>query len=292
MKNFFPSKKDYAKAISILDARVTIRVCAVTVTGLRFLRHCGVAASVCFAASAAFQVAHALDACPGRAVSAHQGVTGFNTLLDGQPGAPRTPEFYLIPSYDFEQEKFVNELSVSVVPGLSGFWCQTSFTFVAPVARVFDDDIHFDKSVAASWEQRWLIDDGSLPTVSTFVDVLTPYDDSNANTEISLIGIIAKSTSWGVVYLNSVALAEDASDLSSVDFSGVVGAKRIVNPKLAVFADIVINEEGLYALELSAERDYSNGLSLGPGIRLFRTSDGSNDIDVSIGIVIAKVFGG
>jgi len=87
-------------------------------------------------------------------------------------------------------------------------------------------------------------------------------------------------------------LAQDASDLSSVDFSGVVGAKRIVNPKLAVFADIVINEEGLYALELSAERDYSNGLTLGPGIRLFRPSDGSNDIDVSIGIVIAKVFGG
>ncbi|MDG2046443.1 MAG: hypothetical protein P8J79_04435 [Halioglobus sp.] len=58
-----------------------------------------------------------------------------------------------------------------------------------------------------------------------------------------------------------------------------------------MFAGVTIEEEGLHALELSAERDYSNGISLGPGIRLLLASDGSNGIDVSIGIMILKVFG-
>lgn len=102
---------------------------------------------------------------------------------------------------------------------------------------------------------------------------------------------MAKSTAWGAVYLNSLAVSEDGSDFSSFDFSGLVGVKRIVNDKLAVFADVTIDEEGLYALELSSEHDYSNGLSLGPGIRLLRSGDGSNGIDVSIGIMIFKIFG-
>ena len=181
---------------------------------------------------------------------------------------------------------------MSAVPASSGFWCQAQFEFFAPVVKAFDGDIDVEKSVAASWQQRWLIDDGSLPTLSTVVEVQVPYDNSNANTEISLIGIAAKSTGWGAVYLNSLAVSEDGSDFSSVDFSGVIGAKRIVNATLALFADLTIDEDGLYALELSAERDYSNGLSFGPGIRLLRSGDGSNGIDVSIGIMIFKVFGG
>ena len=100
------------------------------------------------------------------------------------------------------------------------------------------------------------------------------------------------TAAWGAVFLNWLAVWEDCSVVFSVDFSGVIGAKRIVNATLAVFADITIDEDGLYALELSAERDYSNGLSLGPGIRLLRSGDGSNGIDVSIGIMIFKVFGG
>jgi hypothetical protein len=292
IKKFVPSKKDCLHAISHSDSTTTTRVCTVTLSGLRFLIHYGVAVSFSFAVSAAFQVAYAADACPGQGVAAQQGVVGFNSLIDGQPGTPLLPQLTVVPSYNFEEEKFVNQLSMSAVPASSGFWCQAQFEFFAPVVKAFDGEIDVEKSVAASWQQRWLIDDGSLPTLSTVVEVQVPYDDSNANTEISLIGIVAKSTGWGAVYLNSLAVSEDGSDFSSVDFSGVIGAKRIVNATLAVFADITIDEDGLYALELSAERDYSNGLSLGPGIRLLRSGDGSNGIDVSIGIMIFKVFGG
>jgi hypothetical protein len=263
----------------------------VTLSELRFLLHFAAAVGFFFAASATFHVAQAADACPGQDVATHQGVDAFNTLIDGQPGTPRLPQLNVVPSYNFEENKFVNQSSLSVVPALSGFWCQAQFEFFTPVAKALDGQVNFEKSVALSWQQRWLIDDGSSPTVSTVVEVQAPYDDSQANTEISVIGIVAKSTEWGAVYLNSLALSEDGSDFSSVDFSGVIGAKRIVNAKLAVFADITIDENGLYALELSAERDYSNGLSLGPGIRLLRSRDGSNGIDVSIGIMIAKVFG-
>jgi hypothetical protein len=292
MKKFFSSNKHYGRGISPIGARVSITVCAVTLLGMRFLMVFGASISFFFAASAAFQVAHAVDGCPGRDVSGHQGVVGFSTLMDGQPGAPRSSQLTVVPSYNFEEEKFVNQVSVSAVPAISGFWCQAQFEFFAPVARAYDRDIHFEKSVAASWEQRWLIDNGSLPTFSTVVDVQTPYDDSNANTEITLTGIVVKSTPWGAVYLNSLAVAEDASDLSSVDFSGIVGVKRIVNVNLSVVADVVIDEEGFSALELSAARAYNNGLTLGPGIRLLRPRDGSSGIDVSIGIMIAKVFGG
>jgi hypothetical protein len=131
-----------------------------------------------------------------------------------------------------------------------------------------------------------------LPTFSTVVAVQTPYDDPHANTEILLIGIIAKSTSWGALYLNALALSKDGSDFATVDYAGVVGVKLFLKPKLALFADMSVDEGGLYALELSAERDYPHGLSLGPGIRLLRANDGSGDIDVAIGINIFKAFGG
>lgn len=267
----------------------TIRVFTVPLSALSCLIYCVVAGSLFLAALP--QVAYGNDACPGQGVAAQQGVAAFNTLIDGQPGVPRLPQLTVVPSYNFEQEKLVNQLSMSGVPALTGFWCQAQFEFFAPVVKAIDGDVDVDKSVAVSWQQRWLIDNGALPTFSTVVEVQTPYGDSPDDTEISLIGVVAKSTAWGAVYLNSLAVSEDGSDFSSFDFSGVVGAKRIINDKFAVFADITINEDGLNALELSAERDYSNGLSLGPGIRLLRSSDGSNGIDVSIGIMVFKVFG-
>jgi hypothetical protein len=119
-----------------------------------------------------------------------------------------------------------------------------------------------------------------------------PYDEPGEKNDIIFTGIVAKSTQWGAVYLNAFAESAGGADFSAVDYGGVVGAKRILNDKIALIADTAIHEGGAYALELSVERDFKNGLSLGPGIALSRGGDGSDGIDVAIGIVIFKEFGG
>ena len=109
-----------------------------TLSELRFLLHFAAAVGFFFAASATFHVAQAADTCPGQDVATHQGVDAFNTLIDGQPGTPRLPQLNVVPSYNFEENKFVNQSSLSVVPALSGFWCQAQFEFFTPVAKALD----------------------------------------------------------------------------------------------------------------------------------------------------------
>jgi hypothetical protein len=251
----------------------------------------GFAVSASMAICASLQIAQAADVCPGQDVSSHQAVTAFNSLMDGQPGAPRTLQLTVIPSYDVEDRALRGQLTVERVVATSGFWCQAQLALSGPSLDVDESSIDSDKSVTAGWQQRWLIDDGSLPTVSTVISVQIPYDEPDAKTDIVLTGIVAKSMQWGAVYLNAFAETTDGADSSSVDFGGVVGAKRVLNGSLALFADIAIREGGAYALELSAERDFNNGLSLGPGIALSHAGDGSNGVDVAIDMVIFKVFG-
>jgi hypothetical protein len=160
-----------------------------------------------------------------------------------------------------------------------------------PTLDVGNGSINFEKSVTASWQQRWLIDDGNLPTISTVVSVQLPYDEPDEKTDVVFTAIVAESTQWGAVYPNTFAESTDGADFSAADFGGVLGAKRILNDHLALFADVAVYEDGAYALELSVERDFENGSTIGPGITLSHVGDGFKASDLMIGFVMSKVFG-
>jgi hypothetical protein len=235
---------------------------------------------------------HAAGICPGQDVASHQGVVAFNSITDGQPGTPRTPQLTVIPFYDFSERQFHSEFSVSGVVAESGFWCQAQFELAAPTLAASEGVIDFEKSVTASWQQRWLIADGNQPTVSTLVSAQVPYDGHGEKTDILLTGIVARSTQWGAAYLNIFAESTNGTDFSAMDYGAVIGAKRIVSDSLALIADTVIHEGGSFALELSLERNYRDGLTLGPGLALSHSGDDPDGVDLSIGITLFKVFGG
>ena len=236
------------------------------------------------------EIARAAD-CPGQDVADQQGDGAFNSLTDGQPGSPLTPQVTALPSYDFAEKDFQNQFSFSGVPAKTGFFCQAQFALIIPTLNSGEGLIDFEKSVGASWQQRWFTDNGKAPTFSTLVSTQIPYDQPGKKVDLVFTAILAKSTNWGAFYLNGFVESTDGVDFDQADFGAVAGIKRIINDNLALFGDAVIYEGGAYSFELSLERDFDNGLSLGPGIALSLPGNGDYDLDISLGVNISKTFG-
>ena len=230
--------------------------------------------------------------CPGQDVATRQTSNGFNSITDGQPGTPLQPQVTAIPSYDFDEDEFQNQFSIQATLVKSGFWCQAQFHLTAPTLVMGETLIDSERSVTLSWQQRWLIDNGGMPTISTIVALQQPYDEPDEETDLVVTGVIVKSISWGALYLNLIAETAAGIAFDNFEYSGVAGVKRIVDDRLAVFADVVIQEQGAYALEFSLERDLKRGWTLGPGVSLQRSGDGSDWPEVSVGVNVVKSLGG
>lgn len=225
--------------------------------------------------------------CPGQDVADQQAVVAYNSLTDGQPGPPRTIQLTVLPSYDFGEDEFQNQVSLSRVFATSGFWCQAQFSLSAPTLDVGEGLADFEKSVTLAWQQRWRIDDSSGPTISTVVSVQQPYDEPEQETDVTLTGIVARSRPWGALYLNLYAETSRGAGADDLELGGVVGVKRILRDNLSVFADAVVEERGDYALELALELDLANGWTFGPGISLSH-SEGSGGLDASLGVNVYR----
>ena len=228
--------------------------------------------------------------CPGGDVATHQTSNAFSSINDGQPGTPWQPQITAIPSFDFGEEEFQGQFLVQNVFFKSGFGCQAYFGVNAPTLMLGESLIDFEKSLTANWQQRWFIDDGTAPTISSIVAIQWPYDEPDEDTDLVLTGIVVKSVAFGAFYLNLFAETSGGIDIDNFEFGGLLGMKQIITDHLAGFGDIVIQEQGQYALEFSVERDFNKGWTLGPGVSFQR--DDSDDFDVSVGINIVKVFGG
>ena len=230
--------------------------------------------------------------CPGQDVATHQTSAAFSSIGDGQPNSPRQAQLNLIPSYNFGEDEFQDQTTLTYVGPKSGFWCQAEFGLTAPTLVLGDALADFERSISPSWQQRWHVDNGRVPTISTLVAIQVPYDEPGEKTDLVLTGIVVKSASWGAGYLNVFAETSGGIAFDNFAFGGILGVKGIVTKNLALFADVVIQEHGAYSLEFSMQGNLPKGWSLGPGVSLSHPGDGDDELDVALGINIAKTFGG
>jgi hypothetical protein len=250
------------------------------------------AISSCAALAAATgEPAVAVDQCPGQDVTVRQTTETFTSITDGQPGAPRSPQLTAILSYDQAKDQFQSQFSMSGTPGKYGFLCQAEFSLDYPTLDIGDGLVSFERSITGSWQQRWRIDDGRWPTISTVFAVEVPYGEHNRKTDISLTAVVAKTIGAdGVGYLNVYAHTVTGAGAGDFSTGALIGYKRILTRGFSLIGDLVYDEGGLLSIETAAQWDFKSGLTIGPGVRLTQDIDHGAGLDVAAGVVVFRAF--
>lgn len=211
------------------------------------------------------------------AMTEEQSLDSYCSLEDGQPGEPGhfelktdigwqtksgehdpvllTPEL----TYTFDGSEFLRNmelgLSVPMELGLGG------------------EPGNGDVEIA--WLQRWVREDGMMPTISTVAEIRVPSGYHSSGVDGTLTGVIAKNLGPGTMFLNGfikTANGHNIDDLRHFQWGARAGYKWQVRDDLAFIVDYVnqsSEEEGnanSNLLELSSEWRVNEHLTIGPGI--------------------------
>lgn len=217
-------------------------------------------AALAVAVMAAATAAHA--GCNGDVTDA-QSVTGFSSLADGQPATPGQPNLVGYASY-YGGETTVKS-GVQYTPrGKS--WCNTQFLVVLP-NLFLTSRIDSTNTVGLGWQQRWLVDDGPRPTISTLVTTTFNWSTGLHAATTKAVLIVAKTVPGAVLYANAIVTHQfGASLVQDWAEAGIVGAKVPLHAKDALVGDIVVTRGAPAQLELTYQLRPRGSLNLAPGI--------------------------
>ncbi|WP_411727313.1 hypothetical protein [Methyloglobulus sp.] len=207
------------------------------------------------------------DACPGADVTDKQSVGSFKSIIDGQPAAPDTPQAQITALYNKNSGQFQSRLVGGIVFVQTGIFCQSQLTVTTPTLVVASAGTQFQNSVAVAWEQRWLIDDGHLPTLSSQLSFQVPYNTPGATVDIVATAIAAKSFTNGVGYLNAILESPNGFDATIFNWTVIAGYKHIIHDELEVFGDVFVQKGIAGGFEAAIEWDFTDGVSLAPVFR-------------------------
>ena len=231
------------------------------------------------------------DACPGADVTDKQSVGSFMSIIDGQPAAPDTPQAQITALYNKSTGSFQSQLVGGIVFAQTGILCQSQLTVTTPTLVVDSASTQFQNSVAVAWEQRWLIDDGKMPTLSSQLSFQVPYNTPGAKVDIMATFIAAKSFTNGVGYLNTIIESPNGFDVNIFNWTVILGYKHIIHDELEVFADVFVQKGIAGGFEAAIEWDFTDGVSLGPGVSVVFNEPSSNGAtDVTVGVNLSRGF--
>lgn len=208
-----------------------------------------------------------------------QSIDAFTSLEDGQPGAPG--EFEL--QFDFgwkttseESDPALFEPELKYTPNGNEFLRNAKFTLAAPM-ELGNGGFDGNADVEFGWQQRWVSEDGWLPTLATLAEVRIPSGYQSAGVDGTLTGIVAKDLGPGTLYFNAFAKTangDNVEDLRHFQWGFRTGYKWRINPDVALIADYVhqaSEQEGhsnINLLEVSGEWHIDEHLTIGPGISI------------------------
>jgi hypothetical protein len=125
------------------------------------------------------------------------------------------------------------------------------------------------------WQQRWVAEDGLMPTLGTLAEVRLPSGYHSSGVDGTLTGIVAKDCGPGTLYLNAFAKTangDNIDELRHFQWGLRAGYKWRITDDWALIGDYVhevSEEEGhgdLNLLEVSGEWHVTKDLTIGPGI--------------------------
>ena len=210
-------------------------------------------------------------------VAQRQSVDAYNSIEDGQPGAPWELEIHLVSGWQTREHEhdpvFLNpELDWTL--GGSEFLNNTQLILGVPLTLGFGDYVG-NGDVTLGWQQRWVKEDCNMPTLATLAEMRIPSGYEGSGVDGKLTGIVAKDLGPGTAYFNAfveTANGHEIDDLRHFQWGGLVGYKWRITDCFSFIADYVhkVSEETGHAnsntLELSTEYKFDEHLSIGPGI--------------------------
>ncbi|MCB9853907.1 MAG: hypothetical protein H6819_12475 [Phycisphaerales bacterium] len=210
-------------------------------------------------------------------VTARQSVDTYNSLEDGQPGNPGSIELKLQTAWATESGEhdpivWLTELQIN--PEGSDFWRNSQFTIGVPVELGLGD-VDGNADVLLGWQQRWVTEDGEMPTLATLIEFRLPTGDDSSGVDVTLTGVIAKDLGPGTTYFNAFAKSANGNNIEDVrhfQWGFRAGYKWRISDEFSFIGDYVhqcSEEEGnanSNLLELSSEWHVNEHLTVGPGI--------------------------
>lgn len=210
-------------------------------------------------------------------VAARQSVDAFNTLEDGQPGNPGTVELkletgWLTTSGQHDNIEWLTELQIN--PDGGEFWRNSQFTIGVPVELGLGG-VDGNADVLLGWQQRWVAEDGAMPTLATLTEVRLPTGYDSSGIDATITGVVAKDLGPGTAYANAFARTANGNnieDLRHFQWGFRAGYKWRIQDDFALIGDYVhqtSEQTGVgdsNTLELSGEWHVNEHLTIGPGI--------------------------
>ena len=207
----------------------------------------------------------------------HQSVDSFSSLEDGQPGQPGEWEVQIDMGWrTHPDEHDPISLNMEIQKTLSGseFLENTQLIIAVPLELGLGG-VDGNGDVSLEWQQRWVRDNGSMPTLATLTEVRLPTGYHSSGVDGKITGIVAKEAGPGTLYFNAfaeTANGDNVEDLRHFQWGFRAGYKWRIDEKLALIGDYVnqsSEEEGhanINALELSGMYKATEHLTVGPGI--------------------------
>lgn len=210
-------------------------------------------------------------------VTEHQSVDAFNSLEDGQPGPAGELELQLQFGWKTtsgEHDPFEFSTELQYTPDGNEFLRNMQLILGVPVEMGLGG-VEGNADIDLGWQQRWVKEDGMMPTISTLAEIRLPTGYHSSGVDGTLTGILAKEMGSGTAFLNGwvkTANGDNVEDLRHFQWGARAGYKYRVSDTLALIGDYFIEsseEEGhsnVNALEFSAEYRFNEHVTIGPGI--------------------------
>ena len=209
-------------------------------------------------------------------VTKRQSVDTFISLEDGQPGAPCEQAIQLNAGWltrSGERDVFTLNPEYQWTPGGSDFLDNLQLTVGVPMELGLGA-VDGNADLELGWQQRWVKDNGTMPTLSTLVELRLPTGYQSSGVDARLTGIVAKDVGPITLYFNGwgeSANGNNEEDLRYFQWGFRLGAKWVIDDTWSLVGDYVnqsseqTGHANLNLLEVAAEYHVSEALTIGPG---------------------------
>ena len=227
---------------------------------------------------------HSPETDCGDEVADQQGVSVFNSLLDGQPTDPQKPTA----SFSLSRVSRTAQLqtAIQISPGKQRGACDAVISFLLPTVTL-DDKVHLGQSAGLGWEQRWHADDGQMPTFATSVSAVIDYSQPKWGVAVTGTFIAVKSVRELALYANAfVTYSKAPGSVATWTPGFIIGVKTPTRADDALVIDLVVKKSTPASIEFGYQLPAPDKFNIGPGIAVSLESRPQ----FTLGIVIQKEF--
>ena len=199
-------------------------------------------------------------------VADQQSVTGFSSLIDGQPTDPQRPTLALTAARSAGTS--VLQAAIQLAPGKRRGLCDAVLSVQLPAVQ-WADRVVLAEAIGFGWEQRWHADDGRVPTIATFLTANIDYSRADPVATLAATLIVAKTINRVALYGNGFVIYQETPDRAATWTPGfVVGVKLPATAENALVVDFVVERGSPASVELAYQFTLPGDFDLGPGLAI------------------------